>query len=185
MILTGLLATNMYVQANEEINYSYLEIGYGYLDLQNNNAIKGLYLDGAFNLSDHFYISGYVEDRDLRNIDFNRYHLSLGFHTNGSSKTDFYTDFRVGKIEYDNLDGKTAGLYAGTRTAFNDRFELISKVGFTHVDNIRYADGKSANIYEAEVKGLFKFSNNQAMSASLENFDGDDFGAKIGYRYSF
>ncbi len=184
LILIGLLTANLSAQANEDINYNYLEIGYGYLDYANNLAPDGFYIDGAFDLTDHFYLGGHIDDRDSGNSDFNRYDLSVGFHTNGSSNTDFYTDFRVGKLKFGNIDGTTMGIFAGTRTAFNERFELVTKIGVTNLDGIRQPEGNNIMIYEADIKGIFKFTNNQAITAGVERYDGE-FGAKIGYRYSF
>ena len=184
LILTGLLTTTLYAQANEKINYSYLEIGYGYLNYADNLTPNGFYLDGAFDMSDHFYLGGHVDKRNSGNSDFNRYDLTLGFHTNGSGKTDFYTEFRIGNLDFGNIDGSTMALFAGTRTAFNEKFELITKIGFTNLDEIDQPEGNNIIIYEADVKGVFKFTKNQAITAGLENYDGE-FGAKVGYRYSF
>lgn len=184
LILISLLASNMSVQADEEINYSHLEFGYGYLDYASNLAPEGFYIDGGFDLSDHFYIGGYIDSRDSGNSDFNRYDIAIGFHTNGSSKTDFYSEFRAGQLEFGNIDGTTTAIFAGTRTAFNDRFELITKIGFTNLDGIRQPEGNNIIIYEAGVKGLFKFTNNQAFTTGLESYDGE-FAIKIGYRFSF
>ena len=184
LLLTGLLAAHINAQANEHINYNYLEIGYGYLDYANNLTPDGFYLEGAFNVSDHFYLGGHVDKRNSGNSDFNRYDLTLGFHTNGSSKTDFYTEFRLGNLDFGRIDGTTKALFAGTRTAFNDKFELITKIGFTNLDGINQPEGNNIIIYEADVKGVFKFTKKQAFTAGLEHYDGE-FGAKIGYRYSF
>ncbi len=178
LLLTSLLGTNLYAQANDDINYNFFEIGYGYTDFDNSAHADGFYLDGAFELSDRFYIGAFTDNRDLRNFDFNRYGLSLGFHTNGSGKTDFYTEFKAGRFEINNLNNNTLGLYAGTRTAFNQRFELISKFGYTHVDDL------NDNFWEAELKGLFKFNDQHAMTLGLDSFDGEP-GAKVGYRFSF
>ncbi|WP_223787138.1 hypothetical protein [Marinicella meishanensis] len=57
-LLTALLATQVIAQANEDINYNYLELGYGYLDLSGNEHADGLYLEGAFDLNEHFYLGG-------------------------------------------------------------------------------------------------------------------------------
>ncbi len=184
LTLTAFLIINISAQANKDIHYNFLEIGYGYLDINDNINPDGFYLDGAFNLSDRFYIGGFIDGRASQGIDFNRYDISLGFHTSMTNKTDFYTNLRLGKIEYDNLDGNTVGLYAGTRTAFNDRFELISKIGLTNIDDIEFVNGANQIIYEAEVKGLFKFTPSQALTAGLESFEGNP-GARVGYRFSF
>ncbi len=184
LILTGLLAAQLQVQANDGINYNYLEVGYGYLDYTNNLTPDGFYLDGAFDLSDRFYIGGHIDNRDSGRVDFNRHDVTLGFHTIGSGKTDFYTDLRVGRLDFGNIEGNTLGVYVGTRTAFNDRFELISKLGVTNLDDISQPEGNNLIIYEADVKALFKFAEQQAVTAGVENYDGE-FGAKIGYRYAF
>ncbi len=184
LILTGLLTSTLCAQANEEINYNYLEIGYGYLDYADNLTPDGFYLEGAFDVSDHFYLGGHVDNRTSGNSDFNRYDLTLGFHTNGSSKTDFYTEFRVGNLEFGNIDGSTMALFAGTRTAFNEKFELITKNGFTNLDGIAQPEGNNIMIYEADIKGVFKFTKSQSITTGLEYYDGE-FGAKVGYRYSF
>lgn len=184
LIFISLLASNMSVQADEEINYRYLELGYGYLDYANDLAPDGFYIDGAFDLSNHFYMGGHIDSRDSGNSDFDRYDIAFGFHTNGSRKTDFYTEFRAGQLEFGEIDGTTTALFAGTRTAFTERFEFITKIGFTNLDGIRQPEGNNIIIYEADVKGLFKFTNNQALTAGLESYDGE-LGAKIGYRHSF
>ncbi|WP_395372890.1 hypothetical protein [Marinicella sp. W31] len=183
-LMTGLLATQMNVNAAEDIDYDFLEIGYGYLDLSNDGSTDGFYLDGAFELSDHFYMGGYFDNRRYRGIDLNRYHLIVGYHTEGSAQTEFYTDLRIGHLDFGNVDGSTLGLFAGTRTTITDRFELITEIGFTNIDDINHDDGNNLIIYEAEVKGLFKLTKKQGITAGLEYYD-DDFGAKVGYRYSF
>lgn len=184
LILTGLLTVHMHVQANEDIDYSYLEIGYGYLDYANDLTPDGFYLEGAFDLSDRFYMGGHLDNRDSGPVDFNRHDVTLGFHTNGSGKTDFYTDLRVGRLDFGHIEGNTVGVFAGTRTAFNERFELVSKLGVTNLDEINQPQGDNLIIYEADVKALFKFAEQQAVTAGVENYDGE-FGAKVGYRYAF
>lgn len=178
LLLTSLLATHLYAHANEDINYNFFEIGYGYTDFDNSVHADGFYLDGSFELTDRFYIGAFTDNRDLNNFDFNRYGLSFGFHTNGSGNTDFYSEFKAGKFDISNISSNTLGLYAGSRTAFNDRFELISKFGYTHVDDL------NDNYWEAELKGVFKFDDQHAMTLGLDSFDGEP-GAKVGYRFNF
>lgn len=175
---------NTSVIAQNKTNYDYLELGYGFLDLPRNGSANGIYLDGSVGVSERFYLGAHYENRTARGRDFDRYDLTFGFHTNGSSSTDFYVDARLGELMFDNLDGSSAGFFAGTRSAIGERFELITKLGFIHVDGIEHEDGDSTNVYEAEVKGLFKFTDNQALSLSIEGFD-EEIGGRIGYRYSF
>ncbi len=100
MTVISLLFCCINTQANEDISYSFLEVCYGYLDYANNLTPDGFYLDGAFDLSDRFYIGGHVDDRRFSDSEFNRYDISFGFHTNGSGKTEFYTDIRIGQLEF-------------------------------------------------------------------------------------
>ncbi len=181
-----MILSNLYglAYAQENINYDYIEVGYGQLKLNNNISANGIYFEGSFVVSDRFYLAGHYETRQDKSRDFDRYDLTLGFHTNGSGSTDFYIDARVGELKYDNVDGTSVGFFAGSRSAFGKHFELITKIGFIHVDGINHEDGDSTNIYEAEVKGLFKFTDHQGLSVSIEGFDGK-IGARIGYRYSF
>ncbi len=172
------------VNAEESISYSYLELGYGQLNLDNQVSAKGIYLDGSMGVSDHFYLGVHYENRAGRGLDFDRYDMTLGFHTNGSGSTDFYIDARVGSFEFDNIDGQSTGIFAGTRSTLGSRFELLTRLGFIHVDGIDHQDGDSINIYEAEVKGLFKMTESQGISISLESLD-NELGGRIGYRYSF
>lgn len=178
LALTTLLATGLAAQANDDISYSYLELGYGYLDLPNSNDADGFYLEGAFDLSESIYLGGYFDNKKTNNRDFDRYGLKLGFHNDISKNTDFYSQLEVGRLDISVDESTTYGLFVGTRTAFNPRFELITKAGYTHVD--KASDG----YFEGEVKGLFKFNQQNAISAAVESVDGE-FGAKLGYRFSF
>lgn len=178
LLLAALLTSSLSAQSNDDINYSFLELGYGYIDFSNNAHADGFYLDGAFELSDRFYLGGYYDNKDIRSNDFNRYGVTLGFHTNGVGNTDFYSEFELGRLDVRNGESSTYGLNVGSRTAFTDRFELISKLGYTHID--RASDG----YYQAEVKGLFKLSEKHAITAGVESLDGD-LGANVGFRFSF
>ncbi|MFK8010489.1 MAG: hypothetical protein AB8B80_00515 [Marinicellaceae bacterium] len=172
------------IQAQNEIDYNYLEIGYGQLDLNRSVSANGIYLDGSIGISEQLYLGAHYENRADQGLDFDRYDLTFGFHTNGIGSTDFYFDARVGKFKYDNVDGNSSGLFAGSRSALGERFELITKLGLIHVEGIDHEDGDSINFYEASIKGLYKFTEKQALSLSLEGFDGD-IGGRIGYRFSF
>lgn len=176
-LMATLLATGAPAMADNAINYDFLELGYGYLDLPGGHA-DGFYLDGAFDLSERFYLGGFYEHKGARPVDFDRYGINLGFHTNGSQKTDFYAEFNLGQLDVQFADSATYGLTAGTRTAFNERFELISKLAFTHIDK---ADD---SFYELGLKGLFKINQQHAISAEVESFDGDP-AFNLGWRFSF
>lgn len=119
-----------------------------------------------------------MEDKKIRGSNFDRYGFTFGFHTNGTNKTDFYSEFELGKLYSPPGNSNTYGLNIGTRTAFSSNFELITKLGYTHIE--RVSDG----LYQAEVKGLFKLSDNHGLTAAIESLHGDP-GASLGYRFSF
>lgn len=52
LLMAALLTSSLSVQANNDINYNFLEIGYSYFDLPYSIHLDGFYLDGAFDLSD-------------------------------------------------------------------------------------------------------------------------------------
>ena len=171
LLLTALMTTQLTAQAAEDINYNYL-------DLSNNQHADGLYLEGAFDLNERFYLGGYYSNLSGRGADVDRYGLTFGMHTRITNTTDFYGNLNMGQIDTRFKDSLTYGAEFGTRTAFNHRFELITLAGYTQIEKI--SDG----FLELGVKGLFKFSDTQAVTAGVKSLDGD-FGAEIGYRFSF
>ncbi|MCX7543883.1 hypothetical protein [Marinicella gelatinilytica] len=166
--------------AAEAIKYNYFELGYNYLDLSGSNHADGFYVDGAFDLSRHFYLGGYYSDlspnRGRGGLD--RYGAKLGFHTGLTGITDFYSELKLGQFESRFDDSFSYGAFVGTRTTFNPHFELITKAGYTEVDKAN--DG----YFEAGVKGLFKISRAHAFTAEFESLDGD-LGANVGFRFMF
>ncbi|MBL4660217.1 MAG: hypothetical protein JKY19_07660 [Alcanivoracaceae bacterium] len=178
ILMTSLLTTGFYAQADNDISYSYFEVGYDYIDLSGAHA-DGVYLNGSFDLNKSLYMGGYFDRDDINGIDFDQYGLFPGFHNSISKRTDFYSELNIGRLDVRSFDSTTYGLDIGTRTAFSEKFELITKLGYLHNDKL--SDG----FIKVGVKGLFKFNEHNAVTFGVENFDGDDFGASVGYRFSF
>ena len=178
IIFATLLSTSVWAQAENNISYNYLEIGYDYIDLDGDNA-NGPYLNASINIAESFYMGGYYDRDDLDGFDFDQYGIFLGFHKPMSDITDFYSEVNLGKIDIETLDSRTYGIDIGTRTAFTDKFELITKLGYTDVDE--FAD----SYFKIGLKGLFKFNQKNSITVGVENYDGDDFGASIGFRHTF
>ncbi len=177
-LFVAFLGLTLNAQANEEINYNYFELGYDYLDLNNGNHTDGYYLKGSFDVSDSFYLGGYLNHLDSRNFDSKRYGMLLGYHKDISNNTDFYTNLKLGQLDLRFDDSFTYGLEIGTRTAFSESFELITAAGYNQVEKAN--DG----FFEASVEGLFKLDESKAINLGLKSIDGD-FGANLGFRYSF
>lgn len=182
LLLTTLLATQINAQANAQdnnaITYNYFELGYDYFDLSGNEHADGLYLEGAFDLNENFYLGGAFDNLGTSGADVNRFSVFGGWHTDLTGTTDFYGQLKVGHIDNRFNDSFTYGADIGTRTAFNAHFELITQLGYTHVD--KASDGFT-NI---GVKGLFKITDNHAITAGVESLD-DEMGASVGFRFSF
>ncbi|MBL4773664.1 MAG: hypothetical protein JKX98_08725 [Alcanivoracaceae bacterium] len=176
--MASLFTIGTYAQAENNISYNYLELGYDYLDLSGENA-KGLYLNGSFELNDLFYMGGYYDHDEVGRLDFDQYGLFLGLRKSISQKTDFYSELSLGRVEVHNIDSTIYGLDIGTRTAFTEKFELITKLGYVY--NNRFNE----DFIEVGVKGLFKFGESSAVSLGIENIDTNNFGVNVGYRYSF
>ncbi|WP_223787139.1 hypothetical protein [Marinicella meishanensis] len=110
--------------------------------------------------------------------DLDRYGIFGGWHNGLSDSTDFYAQLEVGHLDSRFRDSTTYGADFGTRTAFNEHFELITQVGYTHVD--KASDG----YFNVGLKGLFKVTDNHAITAGVESLDGET-GASVGFRFSF
>ena len=184
ILIGALLAPSFVTQADKNINYNYLEIGYGYININGALNADGAFMNGGFELTEKTYLKGYYDRKNTGRFNFDRYGLSFGLHTDVSKSTDFYSELILGRFDT-VLDGSMLiyGLNIGTRAAVNPQFELISKIGYTQIDPIN--DG----YFEVELKGLFILSKNHAISAGLQNFDGNAFdnniGATLGFRFNF
>lgn len=178
ILIASLLTIGTYAEADNNISYSYLELGYDYLDLPNGN-VNGLYLNGSFELNDMFYMGAYYDHDEQKKIDFDQYGIFFGLHKSISERTDFYSELNLGRREVLNVDSTVYGLDIGTRTAFTEKFELITKLGYVY--NNRF----NSDFIVAGVKGLFKFGESSAITVGVENVDINNFGASVGYRYSF
>ena len=177
-IFAACLGLALNAQANDEINYNYFELGYDYLDLNNDRTTDGYYLEGSFDLSESFYLGGYLNHLEARNLNTKRYGMLLGFHNGISTSTDFYSNLKLGQLDLRFDDSFTYGLEFGTRTAISQSFELITAAGYTQVEKAN--DG----FFEASIEGLYKLDEHKAFSLGLKSIDGD-FGANLGFRFSF
>lgn len=176
IILVTLLAGGFATQS-QAINYNYLDLGYDFLDTDRSNA-DGVSLEGSFSINEQFYLGGFYKDLSGRYIDFSRYAIFGGYHTELSSQTDFFTQLELGQLDTRFGHKLAYGLAVGTRSEITEQFELNTKLGYTHVKNL--SDG----YYEIELQGLYKFNETVGMTADLKTFDGD-FGVGLGVRFDF
>lgn len=178
IILTTVLSVSAHAQAERPITYDYFEVGLDYLNVDSGGA-DGFYLDASFELGESFYLGGFYDRDDLGSLDLDQYGVFLGRHTTISDRTDFYSQINIGRWDIDINDSNTYGLDLGTRTAFSEKFELKTILGYTHID--KASDG----YFKLGLEGLFKLNDKSGITLGLENLDFDDYGANIGYRFSF
>jgi len=137
--------------ANDNINYNYLDLSYGY-SATSNHRDDTFKLGGSFSLNDNFYLVASAKRLiiDQKRVDVNNiftqnnYSLSLGFHTSISKRNDFYAEVghnnsRISVPYYDEVSNTFKPFnYSkndfiasiGTRTAFGKKFELITGVHY-------------------------------------------------------
>lgn len=176
----------MAVKANDSISYNYLEVGLSKTDSKFQSFFDdryGEFFNASFNLSDRFYGGGFLHHKGSSSFSgfSGSYGLFLGFHTDISARTDFYTQLNTSRIDFRGFDSNEYGLLFGTRTAFNDHFELITKVGY------RYTHAMNEGNLEAGLKGVFNFNEKHAVFVEYDTLDYDvnlrEY--KLGYRFSF
>ncbi|MCB1584229.1 MAG: hypothetical protein KDI92_14295 [Xanthomonadales bacterium] len=186
LITTLLLSSNL--KADNNISYSYLDFGLtstvfnDTMGLPYDISVPGRYIKGSFDLSKTFYIGGYYKHKGNTSLsDTNNYGLFLGLHKNLTTQTDFYAELDAARIDTNyGFDSNVYGLSAGSRTAFTENFELISRLGY------KYIHASSQGDVEVALTGLFKFNPSHAVFLELEAYDDlDVVERKLGYRFSF
>ena len=178
LTLVAALAAGMQVHAAEDINYSWFEIGVQHSDVRSVEW-QSLYLEGSVAFTDSFYATaGYRDQVSGDDTDLSIFNIGLGFHTDITAATDFYTELGAGNFDGRVSDTDYYGLKIGTRSAINESFEFIT--GLEYQD----ADGGDERLV-LELGGLFKLDNGGAIRVSFEGDDDDFLGLEVGYRWSF
>ena len=194
MILTASMLTSTSLLANDNIKYDWVELDLGFSSTSFSDQYSAI-ISSSFSLSDRFYVT-MDASRGIRDYNWrdnksamNEYSLSLGFHTAMGEKTDFYSELGLGRLDeenkyysqftndyvYFNVKQNFAQLKLGTRTAFTEKFELIT--------NITFKDDYLHTI-DLGVKGVYKFNKKSSLTFGRDTSDnkGDVF---IGWRYNW
>ncbi|WP_395374745.1 hypothetical protein [Marinicella sp. W31] len=178
LTLVAALAAGMQVQAADDINYSWFELGVQHSDV-NSVEWQSIYLEGSVAFSDSFYFTGGYRDQvSGDDTDLSIFNIGLGFHTGITAATDFYTELGGGRFDAVLGDDNYYGLKIGTRSEINESFEFISGLEYQDVD-----DGGER--FVLELGGLFKLDNGGAIKVAFEGDDDDFLGLEVGYRWNF
>ncbi|MCX7552538.1 hypothetical protein OS175_01505 [Marinicella sp. S1101] len=164
------------VQAQDNISYSYFEVGVEHFD-SDLRSINGLFLEGTGAVSESIYLGGFYSNLDAGSRNLQRTGAIVGFHTEIASITDFYSQLELGIIDQFS-DSFTYGAKFGTRTAITEAVELNTGLSYTQVEDAN--DG----FYEFGLEGLYKFNDQVALKTELGSLDGD-LNAKLGFRFIF
>ncbi len=189
LILASSLVTSLTTLANDEIDYTWLEINYTNLQSDIFGSNYFITLDGSYAINDDFYLSAdFSQANQNSGSSFeNSYRFSLGFNKAIADKTDFYAE--LGYRWYDS--NSNGGILAtiGTRTILSDKFELITALDYQDY-NVSgfgdYIDGLNAadEGFSLGVSALYKFNKNSSLHFGLKE-KASNVSPTIGYRYSW
>ena len=180
LTLVAALSVGMNVQAENDISYTWFELGVQHSDI-NSLEWQSVYLEGSADISDRFYLLGGYRDQVAGDdTDLSIFNVGVGFHTDITSATDFYTELGGGQFDGNSGDTDYYGLKIGTRSAVNDSFEFITGLEYQDAD-----DSSRGERFVLELGGLIKFDNGNAIRVALEGDDDDFLGIEVGYRWSF
>lgn len=210
----SMLATTTSLMANENISYDYFDLSYGYSG--SSFTREDTYtLDSSFSINDRFYLKAGIE-RLLRENEYGtnhhkklgrtNYNFSLGFHTKISKRTDFYAElgYEHSKISVPFFDVNSSSYYnfkhskdsfvasIGTRTAFSEKFEFLTKLQYVNRDYPNYPIYQDSNdriLFETfrnddvnlSLMGLYKFNSKNALKFGVDTSSG----YTLGWRYNW
>lgn len=185
LIASLLLSFNL--KAENNISYDYLDFGLSNTVIEKfdfnsyNASISGSFIKGSFDISKSFYAGGFYDFKSSSSFSYrNTYGLFMGYHKNLTKRTDFYTELDAARIDSRGFDSNIYGVSTGSRTAFTENFELISRLGYKHTHETSHGE------LEAALTGLFKFNEKHAVFLELEADDDINIvERKLGYRFSF
>ncbi len=201
IILSLSMLTSAYLRANDNISYNYGDIDYG-ISGSSINRLQVFKFDSSFSIKDKYYLVTNI-DRELSNGNIfntrNTLSLSLGFHVDITRKTDFYAEmgYKHSRVSINIIDANTQNSETlkltengfitaiGTRTKFNNKFELITNIRYANINNAAI-DSTGNSIFDNDgtnygVTGLYKFNSNNSIKFGLDTFDG----FLVGWRFKW
>jgi hypothetical protein len=156
----------------QDLNYTFAEVGYGRVDIDNPNVDgDGFGIGGSFAIADEFFLFGDYSMANLDfNVDFTAFDLGVGFHTPLADAVDVVATLSYEYQEADvsgfgSVDDNGYGLGVGLRALVSPQVELHG--GLQYVD---LNDSGSDTSFGAG----FRFNINEMFAVGLEGNWGDD-----------
>jgi hypothetical protein len=189
LILASSLVTSLTTLANDEIDYTWLEINYTNLQSDTFGSNYFITLDGSYAINDDFYLEADFSQVNESASSFSEdsYRFTLGFNKSIADKTDFYAELGYRWYDLHNNGGILATI--GTRTILSDKVELITALDYQDY-NVSgrgdYFDGLNAadEGFSLGVTALYKFNKNSSLHFGVKE-KASNVSPTIGYRYSW
>lgn len=175
----GLMTASLNAVAQDgqsDISHSFFEVGYGVVDLAGDP--NAWHIEANAEISEHFTIGGEWWKLENNGIDLDHFEVNAGYITGVTDRTDFFAKVHYGR-EDRTRSNDIYGAALGTRSALDNHFELHTELKYSELDR---AD---RGYYIAEVKGVYKFNQNQGLSFAVQSWDGEGTGLEVGYRFNF
>ena len=189
LLITSILTTSLTTLANDEIDYTWMEINYTNIESDTYGSLYSITLDGSYAINDDFYLEADFSqvNKGTNSLTNNSYRFSLGFNKSIADKTDFYAELGYRWYDLQNNGGFLATI--GTRTILSDKFELITALDYQdynvsrrgdYIDRLNAADEG----FSLGVTGLYKFNKNSSIHFGVKE-KASNVSPTIGYRYSW
>ena len=187
-LIAGLI-TSLTTLANDEIDYTWLEINYTNIESDAFGSLNSTSLGGSFAINDDFYLAADFSQKNkgINSFTENSYRFSLGFNKAIADKTDFYAELGYRRYDLNNNGGMLATI--GTRTVLSDKFELITALDYQDF-NVSGVGDFSNRLNAADegfslgVTALYKFNKNSSLHFGIKE-EASNVSPTIGYRYSW
>jgi len=169
LLLMGLSAG----AAAEGLNYNFIELGYGRVDIEDADIDgDGFSVGGSFAVSDEFHLFGNYSTADFDfDVDFTQFDLGIGFNTAIADNIDVVAKLSYEYVEieasgFGSEDDNGYGIGIGLRALVSPQVELHG--GVDHVD---LSDSGS----DTSLVAGFRFNFMERFSVGLAGSWGDDF----------
>jgi Outer membrane protein beta-barrel domain len=168
LLLMGLASA----AAADGLNYTYAEVGYGRINIDNPDVDGDAFgIGGSFALTDEFHLFGSYSTANLDfDVDYTQFDLGFGFNAPISDTIDVvatlsYVDVEVGASGFGSADDNGYGVGVGLRGLVSPQLELFG--------GVEYVDLNDSGSDTSLGAGL-RYNFNEIFSMGLSGAWGDD-----------
>jgi hypothetical protein len=177
-----LLAALPFAAQAEDISYSYIDLGYNEVNIDNGPTGDGFGLRGSVGIAENFFVFADYSSFDFDGgLDVDLYSVGLGGKISVAEDVDL-----VGRIGYAEVDASFEG-FSGDESGYTVAGGVRSRIteGLELEGNVIYTDlGGGADDTALAVAGRYFFTKNFAIGAEYQVSDDADT-IFAGVRFSF